>query len=157
MLLFLHLAATGFFAGATAGLALFAVPRARRQREGRRELASLARVFRLYDPLAVGLLGVMVMTGAWSVTSVKQNLGSAYFASFGTHLAWKLSLAFLVVMSGTYLCLGLGHRLVRQHDGGEEIDERRLAGTLRRLRATAWVTVALTAGTILAALPSYRR
>lgn len=152
MLFWLHLVATGLFLGTTAGLALFTVPRARRtpELEGRRSV--LTRTFRVYDPLAIGLLGVMVMTGAWSITGYKQALGASYFESFGAHLAWKLGLAFLVVLCGTYLAFGIGHRLVRQEEWGEAPDEGRLAGLLRRLGATAWLTVGLTVATIVVAV-----
>jgi uncharacterized membrane protein len=152
VLLWVHLAATGLFVGATAGVALFAVPAANRVVAVEERRRRLARALRLYDPLAIALLGIMVMTGAWSVTSIKQDLGQAYFASFGEHLAWKLASAFLTVMAGTYLTMGLGHRLVRSQDFEEPIDERRLAGVLTRLRATAWVTIALTGLTIVVAL-----
>ena len=103
---------------------------------------------RLYDPAAIGLLGVMVMTGAWSVTGYKAALGEHYYASFGSGLAWKLGLAFLVVMSGTYVCFGLGHRLVRQDEWGEPIEESRLGSMLGRLSGAAWVTVLLTLATV---------
>jgi len=152
VLFWLHLVATGLFVGSTAGVALFAVPGASRASDGALRRARLARALRLYDPLAIALLGVMVMTGAWSVTGYKQRLGQAYFATFGSHLAWKLSLAFLVVMAGTYVAMGIGHRVVRAEDGAEPVDEARLAGQMRRLRGAVWTTVLLTLGTIAAAL-----
>lgn len=152
MLLWLHLVATGLFVGATAGLALFTVPRARRTADPAARRGLLARTLRVYDPLAIALLGVMVMTGAWSITGYKETLGASYFASFGEHLVRKLALAFLVVMSGTYVAFGLGHRLVRQDEWGEAVDEARLAGMVRRLNAAAWLTVGLTAATIAVAL-----
>jgi hypothetical protein len=152
MLAWLHLVATGVYLGATAGIALFAVPRARRLADLAAQRAALARVLRIYDPLAIGLLGVMVMTGAWSITGYKAALGEQYFATFGSTLVWKLALAFLVVMSGTYVCFGLGHRLVRQDEWGEPLDEPRFQGMLGRLSGAAWVTVALTLATILVAV-----
>ena len=150
-MLWLHLLSTGVFVGATAGLALFAVPRARGHKEGSARRTSVSRALRIYDPLAIALLGIMVMTGAWSVTGYKQDLGVDYFAAFGHHLAWKLGLAFLVVMTGTYVCFGLGHRLVRQEEWGEPVDERKLSSMLARLSASAWLTVGLTLATIAVA------
>jgi hypothetical protein len=152
MLLWVHLIATGLFLGATAGLALFTVPRARRTADPRGRRSVLTRTLRVYDPLAIALLGVMVMTGAWSITGYKETLGASYFAAFGAHLAWKLALAFLVVMSGTYIAFGLGHRLVRQEDWGEEVDPTRLGSMLGRLGGAAWLTVGLTIATIAVAL-----
>lgn len=151
MLAWLHVLSTGVYLGATAGLALFAVPRARRHPDLVDQRAALARVLRVYDPLAIALLGVMVMTGAWSITGYKAALGQQYFASFGASLVWKLALAFLVVMSGTYVCFGLGHRLVRQSEWGEPVEEKRFNGMLGRLSGAAWITVALTLATVVVA------
>jgi uncharacterized membrane protein len=152
VLFWLHLVATGVFLGATAGLALFTVPQARRTADPAARRSVLTRTLRVYDPLAIALLGVMVMTGAWSITGYKETLGASYFATFGSHLVWKLGLAFLVVMSGTYVTFGLGHRLVRQEEWGEAVSEERLASMTRRLGAAAWLTVGLTAATIAVAL-----
>ena len=79
MLFRFHLLATGLYLGTTAGLALFTVPQARRTADGTARRAALARSLRIYDPLAIALLGVMVMTGAWSITELKQTLGTNYF------------------------------------------------------------------------------
>lgn len=152
MLFRVHLLATGLYLGATAGLALFTVPQARRTDDGAARRTALARSLRIYDPLAIALLGVMVMTGAWSITDYKQSLGTSYFADFGAHLVWKLGLAFLVVMSGTYIAFGLGHRLVRQDEWGEEVDEPKLRSMTSRLAGAAWFTVALTVATIVVAM-----
>ena len=152
MLFRAHLLATGLYLGTTAGLALFAVPRARRATDGAAWRTTLARSLRIYDPLAIALLGVMVMTGAWSITELKQTLGTSYFADFGAHLVWKLGLAFLVVMSGTYIAFGLGHRLVREEEWGEDVDERKLRSMTSRLAGAAWFTVGLTVATIVVAM-----
>lgn len=152
MLFWVHLLATGLYLGATAGLALYTVPQARRTADGAARRSALARALRIYDPLAIALLGVMVMTGAWSITGYKQALGTSYFANFGAHLVWKLGLAFLVVMSGTYIAFGLGHRLVRQDEWGEAVDEARLGSMLTRLSGAAWFTVGLTVATIVVAM-----
>jgi hypothetical protein len=148
VLTWIHLIATGLYLGSTLGIALFAVPRARRQVDLAARRKAVARVMRLYDPAAIALLGVMVMTGAWSVTGYKAALGEQYYASFGVGLAWKLGFAFLVVMSGTYVCFGLGHRLVRQDEWGEPIEEARLRSMLGRLSGAAWTTVLLTLATV---------
>ena len=151
MLFWVHLLATGLYLGATAGLALFTVPRARRTADPTARRGLLARTLRVYDPLAIALLGVMVMTGAWSITGYKQTLGTSYFADFGSHLVWKLGLAFLVVMSGTWVTFGIGHRLVGQDDRGEDVDEKRLRGMTARLAGAAWITVGLTIATVVVA------
>jgi uncharacterized membrane protein len=152
MLFWFHLVATGIYLGATTGLALFTVPQARRTEDPSTRRSVLTRTLRIYDPLAIALLGVMVMTGAWSITGYKQSLGTSYFSDFGAHLVWKLGLAFLVVMSGTYIAFGLGHRLVRQEEWGDEVDPDVLSSMMSRLGGAAWLTVALTVATIAVAL-----
>lgn len=152
MLLWFHLIATGLYVGATAGLALFAVPSARRVEDPLRRRRQIAHVLRAYDPLAIGLLGIMLMTGAWSITGMKQTLGGAYFESFGQFLAWKLGLAFFVLFFGVYIAMGIGHRIVREDDWSDEVDADKLASMLRRLTSMSWFTIGLTLATILVAV-----
>lgn len=152
MLLWIHLVATGLYVGTTAGLALFAVPSAHRVEEPLRRRRQIARVLRAYDPLAIGLLGVMLMTGAWSITGMKQTLGGAYFESFGQFLAWKLGLAFFVLFFGVYIAMGIGHRIVREDDWSDEVDEKKLASMMRRLSSMSWFTIGLTLATIAVAI-----
>lgn len=148
MLTWIHLIATGLYLGSTLGIALFTVPRARRIENLAAKRKAVARVMRLYDPAAIALLGVMVMTGAWSVTGYKAALGEQYYSTFGSGLAWKLGFAFLVVMSGTYVCFGLGHRLVRQDEWDEPLEEARMRSMLGRLSGAAWFTVLMTLATV---------
>ena len=148
MLFWIHLLATGGFLGSTLGLALFTVGHARRAPDSRHCRARLAYVLKIYDPLAIALLGLMVMTGAWSITGLKADLGEAYFPTFGTFLAGKLTLAFLVVMSGTWVSMGIGHRVVREEEWGEDVDEKLLKSRLGRLGGAAWTTVLLTLATV---------
>ncbi|MDG2305589.1 MAG: hypothetical protein P8R42_13290 [Candidatus Binatia bacterium] len=155
MLLWTHLVATGLYLGATAGLAWFAVPSARRVADPLRRRRQIARVLRAYDPIAIGLLGVMLMTGAWSITGMKQSLGGAYFESFGQFLAWKLGLAFFVLFFGVYISMGIGHRIVREDDWSDEVDdaaEKRLASMMSRIVGMSWFTILLTLATIAVAV-----
>jgi hypothetical protein len=149
VLLWLHLVATGLYVGVTVGLAVFAIPSASRLSDPLHRRRQIARVLRVYDPLAIGLLGIMLMTGAWSITGLKQSLGGAYFDSIGVYLAWKLGLAFLVLMA--YVSLGLGHRIVREDDWSDDVDENRLDSMLSRLRGTSWTAVVLTLVTVVVA------
>jgi len=148
VLFWIHLLATGGFLGSTLGLALFTVGHARRAPDPRHCRARLAHVLKIYDPLAIALLGLMVMTGAWSITGLKAELGEAYFSTFATFLAGKLTLAFLVVMSGTWVSMGIGHRVVREEEWGEDVDEKLLKSRLGRLGGAAWTTVLLTLATV---------
>ena len=148
VLFVIHLLATGVFLGATLGLALFTVAHARRAPDLRHARARLAYVLKIYDPLAIASLGFMVMTGAWSITNLKAEMGSAYFPTLGSFLALKLTLAFFVVMSGAWVSMGIGHRIVREEEWGEDLDERLLLSRMARLSSAAWTTVLLTLLTV---------
>lgn len=130
---------------------MFAVPSAKRVEDPLRRRRQIARVLRAYDPIAIGLLGIMLMTGAWSITGMKQTLGGAYFETFGQFLAWKLGLAFFVLFFGVYIAMGIGHRIVREDDWSDEVDAAKLDGMIRRLSSMSWFTIALTLATILIA------
>ena len=148
VLIWIHVIATGLYIGTTVGLPIFALRTARSIADPLTKRRQIASVLRIYDPLAIALLGVMVMTGAWLITGYKQNLAANYFDSFGQHLAWKLLLAFFVVMFGTYISMGLGHRIVREDDWSDEVDPEKLSSMLRRLSGAAWCTAAVTVATV---------
>ncbi len=152
VLLWIHLVATGLYLGATAALALFAVPSARRVEDPLRRRRQISRVLRAYDPTAIGLLGIMLMTGAWSITGMKQALGGDYFESFGQFLAWKLGLAFFVLFFGVYIAMGIGHRIVREDDWSDEVDADKLSSMMSRIVGMSWFTVGLTLATIAVAV-----
>lgn len=152
MLGWVHVLAGGLVVGTALGLPLVVIPAARAHADPAARRAAAARVLRVLDPLLIGLLGIIVMTGAFAVTDMKQRLGAEYFGSFGNHLAVKLGFAFLAVMCGTWVSLGTGHRLVREEDWGEPPDPRRLDGSLRRLGMAAWATAITTVCALVVAL-----
>jgi len=83
-------------------------------------IRTVAAVIRWYHPTSLAALGVLVMTGAFSLTSAKAALGPQYFPALFTLLGPKLLLAFALVMLSSYQFFGLGLRLVRSlpEDGG---------------------------------------
>ncbi len=138
----LHVLAASLTLGLCLGLAFVVVPRSRRLGDAAATRAALASVLKVVDPALIALLGVLVMTGAYQVTGLKQDLGFEYFTSFAQHFASKLGLAFLVVMAGTWLSMGIGHRLVREEGYGEPPEAARINSLAARLRGAA-ITVAL--------------
>ena len=142
-----HLLGVSVFLGATVMLALLlpSVGKEATDPVARRE--QYAAVFRIYDPIAIAALGVVVMTGAWSLTAYKAAMGPE-FGRVASQLAGKLGLAFFVVMFGVYLSMGICHRIVRAAQGALPITDAGLAGQIRRLQASAWVTIAVTAFTM---------
>ena len=145
---FSHLLGLSVYVGATVLLGLLVSSVGRESQDPVDRRLRYAAVFRVYNPLAIAALGVVVMTGAWSLTPYKEALGAGYFAQVGAMLANKLGLAFLVIMFGVYIALGIGHRLVRSAQGALPVTDEALASQMRRLQGSVWTTMLLTAYTI---------
>jgi uncharacterized membrane protein len=148
----LHLLAFAAYTGSTLAVALIFVPAARAEADARSTLRSIANAMRVYDPLSIGMLGLLVMTGAFMLTGYKSALGTNFFLQIGRMLAWKLLFAFLLVNFGAYIAFGIGHRLVRTLDWQQEVDDAWLHSMLRRLQTSAVVAVVLAAVTTWLAL-----
>ena len=106
------------------------------------------RSFRIYNPIQVAVLGVLVLTGAFQITDLKESYGASFAAHYGTILGGKLLLSFLIVMVGTYQCLGIGHRFVRAYETGDEPSFQRLQTVMKRLQYASLLNVVLLTGTI---------
>lgn len=145
--LWLHVLALTAYGGATLALWLMVLPAARAATDPAACRTVLARALRMYDPLAIAALGVLVMSGASNLTAYKDALRGEFFARMGWLLVWKLSFAFALVMVGTYITFGLGHRIVRSEMAGEPADGARLGSMIRRLAYACVLALALTAFT----------
>ena len=143
--LWLHILGLAIYAGGTLALLLMVLPAANALSDPAVRRAVLARVLRAYDPLAIAALGLLVMTGAVNLTAYKDALRGEFFARLGWLLVYKLGAAFLLVMTGTYIAFGLGHRIVRTEMAGEPVDERWLASMSRRLAYACALALFLTA------------
>lgn len=143
--LWLHILALVTYGGATLALASIVLPAAGAVSDPAARRTFLARALYVYDPLAIAALGVLLVTGAVNLTTYKNALRGAFFASMGWLLVWKLVLAFAVIMVGTYITFGLGHRIVRTEMAGEPVDEPWLASMSRRLGYACALALILTA------------
>ena len=150
--LWLHLLAFATYTGATVVVAFASVPAARKEADPARRLQLLAAALRVYDPLSIAALGVLVMTGAYRLTAYKAALREVFFDRMGVVLAWKLFFSFLLIMVVTYAAFGIGHRLVGMHARGDAIDGRVLASMETRLQWTLVIALALVATIVWVAL-----
>jgi len=141
-LLVFHLLALALYFGSTVFVALLIEVVGEQASDAVVRRHRYAEIFRVYSPLTIAVLLVVVMTGAWSLTGYKQALGPRYTA-FAVGLIPKLSLAFVLIMNATYLALGIGFRLVRADQGGLPVTEAALSSTKNRLRVALWLTVVL--------------
>jgi len=150
----LHLLAFATYLGATAAVLLISLPQAMAERDPERRLRIVVATMRIYDPLTIAALGVLVMTGAFNLTAYKAALRDLFFARLGSILAWKLLLSFFLINLAAYIAFGLGHRVVRSADDSPAMDPARLDNIIVRLRwsmiaalllaaAIAWVALRL--------------
>jgi uncharacterized membrane protein len=141
-----HLLGLATYLGSTLGLVLMVLPAAAEIADPAQQRRVLAKALRPYNVLSVGALGVLLMTGASSLTDLKATL-HADFGRLLWPLVWKLGLSFLLINVATYLSFGLAHRLVRAELGQLPVEPEQQASILRRMRGTAWVAVGLAAYT----------
>jgi hypothetical protein len=143
LIVFAHLVSVAVYLGATVFLTLLVEFVGRRSPDAVGRRRRFAVIFRVYNPLTIGALGVVVMTGAWSLTPYKEALGGGYFAAVGAPLVTKLTLAFLLIIMATYVSFGLCHRVVRADQGGLPVTDAALRSILSRLRAALWATLVI--------------
>jgi uncharacterized membrane protein len=143
--LWLHLLAFATYAGATVAVLLICLPLARGEDDADRRRQIIVATMRIYDPLTIAALGVLVMTGAFNLTAYKAALQGLFFDRLGTLLAWKLFFTFVLIILAAYIAFGIGHRIVRRADAGEPGDAVWLDRMLARLRTSALLAVLLVA------------
>jgi len=143
--LWLHILALAAYGGATLAVVLMLLPAANAVADPATKRAILVRGLRVYDPLAIAALGVLVMTGAFNLTAYKNSLRADFFARVGWLLVWKLVLAFAVVMVGTYITFGVAHRIVRSELLEDPPDAAWLASMSRRLSSACILVLVLLA------------
>ena len=109
---FLHLLASMLYLGGSWFLGAALIPGLSAVSPEQR-IRTVASVIRWFHPTSLASLGVLVMTGAFALTSAKAALGPQYFPALFTLLGPKLLLAFVLLMLSSYQFFGLGLRLVR--------------------------------------------
>lgn len=139
----LHLLALTVYLGAVIGLWVMLIPCVRRVAPRETQLKLLAQGLKLYNPLQVGALGIVVLTGAFAITDLKANYRALFAQELGGTLAIKLALSFLLIILSTYQTMGIAHRFVRRYEASEELTRLDIETTAHRLRASALAIVVL--------------
>jgi hypothetical protein len=137
-----HLLALAAYVGSTLALVLVFLPAVAALDDPAAQRRVLARGLRPYNVLSVGALGVLILSGASSLTDWKRTLGPGY-GQVVWPLAGKLALTFALTMVATWLSFGLAHRLVRAELGGLPVEPERQRSMVRRLAGGAWLAIAL--------------
>jgi len=142
----IHVLALAVYLGTTLAVVLVFLPAVEAVDDPALQRRLLARGLRPYNVASVGALGVLVISGASALTDWKAALGPE-FGRLLWRLVTKLSLTFVLINVATYFSFGLAHRLVRAELGQLPVDPDQQAAMIRRMRATAWIGVALAAWT----------
>ncbi len=150
--LWIHLLAITVFLGSGVTLLVVLLPMADQLSSAQEKQKFLAQGLKAYNPLSIGALGVIIMTGAFNLTSYKERLGSQFFELLGGILGLKLLLVFVLIMISTSAIIGMGHRLVRTDLRGEEFDPEKLPGLIKRMQMFTILYLALTAWVVWVSL-----
>lgn len=145
LLLWAHLVGLAVYFGSGGMLVVVLLPMARQIPAAQDQQRFLAQALKLYNPLSIGALGVVLMTGAFNLTSYKAMLGRRFFDLLGGVLGLKLFLVFLLINVSAAVSLGMGHRIVRTELRGEVIEPEQLTRLVKRMQIFTVVALLLTA------------
>jgi uncharacterized membrane protein len=134
----LHLVALIVYLGAVVGFWAILLPSAAAIETHEDRAGFLARGLKYYNPLQVGALGILIFTGAFQLTELKAMYRELFVKQMGYQLAVKLTFAFLLVIFSVYQSMGIGHRFVRRHEGGDAVSPQELDSIIRRLKSAHW-------------------
>ena len=151
ILLWAHVLSLAVFFGSGVTLLVMLLPPAARIDDPVEKQTYLSKGLKYYNPLSIGSLGVVLMTGAWNLTSFKSKPGLSFFTAdgslsdFGGLLGFKLLIVFFLINVSAAVSLGMGHRLVRTEVRGEAFPPEKLPGLVKRIQIFTILALALTA------------
>src|ERR1700756_5768693 len=116
----LHLVALIAYVGAVVGLRVILLSATSTLEAHDDRVQLLARGLKLYNPLQVGSLGILLFTGAFQLTDLKAAYRELFTKQLGYNLGIKLFVAFFLVLFSVYQSMGIGHRFVKRHEGGDQ-------------------------------------
>jgi uncharacterized membrane protein len=151
--------AVAVYLGGTAFLAAILIPVLRRQRSDGEGVRILAGAIRVFHPVSLASLGLLILTGALALTSLKEALGSEYVVRLFGVLALKLFLVFVLVLISCYQFFALGPRLLRALSPEGEHAGQETSATQRQLlqRLQRWSLVATALGAAIVYLGLHMR
>ena len=151
ILLWVHVLGLAVFFGSGVTLLVMLLPPAAQIADPAQKQTFLAKGLKYYNPLSIGSLGVVLMTGAWNLTSFKAKPGLSFFtpdgylSDFGSLLSLKLLIVFFLINVSAAVSLGMGHRIVRTEVRGEAFPPDKLPGLVKRMQIFTLLALALTA------------
>ena len=141
----LHQIALIIYIGAVVGLWVMLLPSVSGLDKFEERVHFLSRGLKLYNPLQVGALGVLLFTGALQLTDLKAALRETFMKQLGYNLAIKLLFAFILVVFSVYQAMGIGHRFVKRYESGEPLTPQEVHALTRKLMTAHWFILILVA------------
>lgn len=139
----LHIISLIAYLGAIVGLTTVLLPSLRAIERHDDKVRFFTRALRLYNPMQVGALGIILFTGAFQVTQLKAAYRDTFIQQFGFPLGIKLFFVFVLVIVSVYQAMGIGHRFVRRFEGGDTVTPQDLASCVSRLKGSNWCILVL--------------
>lgn len=139
----LHLASLAVYLGSLVGLRVMVLPALSVVRNHAEQVKLLARSLRLYNPLQIGSLGLLVLSGAFQVTDLKDAYRELFLKELGVILGLKLVFSFVLIVVSTFQSMGVAHRFVRRYEGGESFSPQELQSVTQRLGSSTLVILLL--------------
>ena len=148
----LHLIALTVYLGSLVVLWFFILSPLSSHKTHEEQVAFLIRRIKIYNPVQIGALGVLLITGAFQLTDLKDSHRALFTTEVGESLSLKLLLAFVVIILSTYQAMGVGHRFVRRSEAPEPVSPREFRSVATKLRiltlvvftmtlVTAWISI----------------
>ena len=139
----LHIIALTVYLGAVVALWVMLVPAASALDDQDDRTQFLIRGLKLYNPIQIGSLGVLLFTGAFQLTDLKAEYRELFVKQLGYNLGLKLLVAFFLVLLSVYQCMGIAHRLVKRHEAGDRVIPSEINSTIRKLKSLNWFILIL--------------
>ena len=111
----------------------------------------LGGVIRIFHPVSLGSLGVVILTGAMALTPLKETLGPQFVPRLFWLLSIKLLLVFVLVLVSSYQFFGLGLRFLKNlpAEGVRHAEDVSAQGIQLVRRLQTWNLVAAAIGTFI--------
>src|SRR5262245_58325736 len=108
----LHLIALAVYVGAVVGLWVMVLPAASKIENHKDKVPFLVRSLKLYNPIQIGALGVLLFTGAFQLTDLKAVYRELFVKQLGYNLGIKVFVVFFFVLFIVYQSLWMSDTLV---------------------------------------------
>lgn len=150
--LWLHLMAFATYTGLTLAVLILSLSLTPEAEEPESRQRILGGAMRVYNPLALAALGVLLVTGALNLSAYGAAVGQPTYQRIDGPLGWKLLLTVLLFNLTAYITFGIGNRVVRYCDAGQTLAPEMFGRLIVRLRATLALALVLVAAVLRAAL-----